>query len=114
MDSDSGLEQKKPVDALLTSWTPEALTIAEVSFFPSSNPEEKYITLIAKLAVTPNLLDANNRLRKLPHIDLHPDYVPHITLAYLNDTSDYQGYVQKLNGVLQGKTVKALGLNYGD
>jgi 2'-5' RNA ligase superfamily len=110
----SGIELKKHVDAVLDGWTPQDVSIATIDVFPSNDPDESYVTLIAKLAVTPNLLEANARLKLLPHIDTFPTYQGHITLAYLNDSSDYQGYISTLNNALRGKTVKAVGLNYGD
>src|SRR5205085_12219665 len=111
----SGPELKKHIDAVLDGWTPQDVSIAAVDVFPSNDPDENYVTLIAKLEVTPNLVEANARLKLLPHIETFPlGYQPHCTLAYLNDTSDYQGYIQTLNNAFQGKTIKALDLNYGD
>jgi 2'-5' RNA ligase superfamily len=111
----SGIELKKHVDAVLDGWTPEDPIIAEVSYFPSTDPDEHYVVLVAKLAVTPNLAEANARLKLLPHCETFPmGYQPHCSLAYVDDSSDYQGYVQTLNQALQGKTIKALDLNYGD
>ncbi len=111
----SGPELKKHIDAVLDGWTPQDVSIEAIDVFPSNDPDESYVTLIAKLEMTPNLIEANARLKLLPHLDTFPmGFQGHITLAYLNDSSDYQGYIQKLNQAFQGKTVKALGLNYGD
>ncbi|SRR5258708_3475190 len=110
----SATELKKHIDAVLDGWTPEDVSIDAIDVFASNDPDENYVTLIAKLVVTPNLLGANVWLKLLPHLDTFSSYSPHITLAYLNDTSDYQGYIQTLNHAFQGKTVKVLGLNYGD
>lgn len=110
----SATEMKKHIDAVLDGWTPEDVTISEVSFFQSNDPEENYITLIAKLEVTPNLAEANGRLKLLPHLDTFSSYLPHITLAYVKDSSPYQGYIRTLNSMYQGKSIKALDLNYGD
>jgi 2'-5' RNA ligase len=110
----SAMELKKHIDAVLSGWAPESPTIASIDVFPSNDPGENYVTLIAKLEVTPNLVEANARLKLLPHLDTFASYSPHITLCYLNGSSDYQGYIQKLNHAFQGKTIKALDLNYGD
>ena len=111
----SATELKKHIDAVLDGWTPGDLTIAEAGFFPGNDPDENYVTLIAKLEATPNLVEANQRLKLLPHIETFPTgYQPHVTLAYLNGYSDYQSYIQTFNHAFQGKTVKVLGLNYGD
>lgn len=111
----SATELKKHIDAVLEGWTPQDVTIAAVDVFPSNDPGENYVTLIAKLEMTPNLIEANARLKLLPHLDTFPmGFQGHISLAYLNDSSDYQGYISKLNQAFQGKTIKALELNYGD
>jgi len=111
----SAMELKKHIDAVLDGWTPQDVTISNIDVFPSNHPDESYVTLVAKLEMTPNLVEANSRLKLLPHIETYPlGYQPHVTICYLNTSSDYQGYVQKLNQAFQGKTVKALGINYGD
>ena|SRR5712691_1939843 len=111
----SAMELRKHIDAVLEGWTPEDVSIEAIDVFPSNDPDENYVTLVAKLEMTPNLIEANARLKLLPHLDTFPmGFQGHITLAYLNDSSDYQGYIQKLNQAFQGKAVKVVGLNYGD
>src|SRR5205085_2546493 len=111
----SATELKKHVDAVLEGWTPQDVTIAGVDVFPAGSADSPYTALVATLELTPNLLEANARLKLLPHCETYPlGYMPHVTLCYLNGSSDYQNYVQTLSKELQGKTVKALGLNYGD
>nr|HET6905099.1 2'-5' RNA ligase family protein [Ktedonobacteraceae bacterium] len=110
-----GLEMKKHVDAVLEGWTPQDVTIAGVDVFPVGSADSPYTALVATLELTPNLLEANARLKLLPHCETYPlNYKPHATLCYLNSASDVQGYIETLGKELQGKTVKALGLNYGD
>jgi hypothetical protein len=108
-----GLELKKHVDAVLSGWTPQSVTIAAIDVFPNSDPEQP-LCLVAKLEPSANLLEANARLRLLPHIDTHTAYNPHVTLCYLNQSSNYQGYVRTLNSLYQGKIIGAQGINYGD
>lgn len=110
----SATELKKHIGAVLDGWKPEDVVISTIDVFPSNDPDENYVTLIAKLEVTPNLAEANSRLKLLPHLDTFSSYQPHITLAYINDSSDYQGYISTLNNKFQGKTIAAKGLNYGD
>ena len=110
----SGTELKKHVDAVLAGWEPADPTIAEIGFFPSSAPDEHYVTLVARLEASPNLVEANSRLKLLPHIDTFSSFKPHLTLAYVSDSSDYQGYITTLNHMYQGMAVRAANLNYGD
>ena len=110
-----GLELKKHVDAVLDAWTPKDVIISGIDVFPAGSADSPYVALVATLEPTPNLLEANARLKLLPHCETYPlSYKPHVTLCYLNGSSDYQSYAQTLGKELQGKTVKALGLNYGD
>jgi len=109
-----GPELKKHVDAVLDGWTPQDVTIASVDVFPSGDPTEPYVALVAKLEMTDNLMEAHARLSLLPHLDTHASFQAHVTLCYLNSTADTQGYIETLTKELVGKTVKALGINYGD
>lgn len=119
----SGHEMKKHVDAVLgfespidlPEYFPTSVKIDHVDFFESNYADEAYYCIIAKLEVTDALLEANGRLRMLPHIDTFMTYTPHITLAYIkhNDTMR-DSYVEMLNTRLAGKSVKAVGINYGD
>lgn len=108
-------ELKKHIDVLLKTWRPEDLTIAEVSTFPSNDPGEAYITLVAKIRVTDNLMEGHQRLSLLPHLDTFPgNWQPHVTLAYLKDSADAAQYIAKLNELYVGQIVNVMGLNYGD
>lgn len=110
----SGPEMKKHVDAVLTGWEPGSLIIDKVDFFFSDKPGENYITVIALIRVTDNLLEGNARLGFLPHLNTFVDYRPHITLAYCKDNSSYNDFISKLNKELAGKAINVLGINYGD
>lgn len=109
-----GPELKRHVDLALDGWTPQDVTIAGFDVFQVNKPDEQYIALVAKLEVTDNLLEAHARLSLLPHLDTHAEYQPHCTIAYLNTSSNYQGYIRTLNAAYQGKTVRAVGIDYGD
>jgi 2'-5' RNA ligase len=105
---------KSHVGQMLAGWpVPDEITIEEVTFF-YGDPNEPNVVVVAKVQVTDELLEANARLRMLPHIDTFPEYHPHITLAYLKDSAEFESYVEQLNEKLSGQTVKVVGLNYGD
>lgn len=109
----SGLEMKKHVDTLLEGWSLEEVEISSVGYFDTSD-STPYYPLIAELVITPKLLDANGRLRKLMHMDTHPTYRPHITLAYIKkDDEKRDQYIKTLNERFALERVKVVGLNYG-
>src|SRR5439155_25389792 len=64
----SGNDWKRYVDSLLEGWSVKNVEIDNVTYFDSPYENEPYYCLIARLVVSPELLDANGRLRKLPHI----------------------------------------------
>ncbi|HEY0108083.1 MAG TPA: hypothetical protein VGB67_00560 [Fibrella sp.] len=110
-----GPELKDHVDLLLHDWQPGEIIIEKVGFFYSNDPKHPdFITIIAEVLVTPELLDGNGRMRMLPHINTFPTYKPHITLAYVKASSDWQNYVNALNERYAGQTVGYKGVNYGD
>lgn len=47
------------------------------------SPEDPYACLVARLEVAWGLIEANRRLRWLPHVDTFVEYKPHVTLAYV-------------------------------
>lgn len=105
---------KAHVDQMFAGWKrPDEITIEEITFF-YGDPSQPNVAVVAKVTLSDELLEGNARLRMLPHIDTYPEYQPHITLAYLKDSSDFETYVGKLNAKLSGQTVKVVGLNYGD
>lgn len=107
----SGLELKKHVDAVLMQWTIPTVKIDNVSFFYGK--DNTYITVIALLDISPELTEANARLRLLPHIDTFGQYRPHMTLAYLKTESNWQSTVEQLNKKYAGKSIKSVAINYG-
>src|SRR5882672_4961494 len=112
---ESGQYWKKQVEAALEGWELPEVEIESVSHFESSDPKEPYYCVIAKLVVSPELKEGNTRMRILPHIDTFPDYLPHITLAYIKQDEDILSEVELLlNSRLAGKKMKVVGVNYGD
>lgn len=110
----SGNDWKRYVDALLEDWSLLSVHIDNVSYFDSPYPDEPYYCLVAKLAISPELLDGNGRLRKLPHVDTFPDYTPHCTIAYIKkDAKLRDELLYALNNRFAGKDIKTVGINYG-
>lgn len=99
------------VDAVLEGWKqPKKVTIDHVGFFESSSDED-YSVIVAHIDPTP-LIEANERLKMLPHIDTFPGYKAHLTLAYVKPGATTE-FVEALSD-LNGKTLTvATDLNYG-
>lgn len=111
---ESGQAWRTHVDKALEGWSLDSVTVDEVSFFESAYMEEKYYCLIAKLVVSPELLDGNSRLRMLPHIDSFAQYTPHCTLAYIKDNPEVRdAAIYALNNRFLGKKLATQGLDYG-
>ena len=112
----SGLEMQKHVDEVLDygKALPAELEIEKISFFESPYEEEPYYCLIAELKLTEQLLEANARLKFLPHIETFPGYKPHISLAYIVKNEKVRDEaIEKLSAELVGKKIEAQDLNYG-
>lgn len=108
---------RSAVDEVLDGWEPGPLSVWFIDSFPSPVPEEPYVCLVAKMWGK-GLKEAHARLSLLPHIDTFPDYLPHITLAYVHKSHAGEAIraVQDALGALDGilnTPVKPLGLNYG-
>lgn len=108
---------REDVDEVLGGWEPGQITTDHVGVFPSTFDDEDYSCIVAHLAVTDDLLDAHARLSLLPHIDTHPTYRPHVTLAYVRKEFEKDAVrliEQELGCVVGGLDFTPLGLNYGD
>ena len=101
---------KDNVDAALDGWNTPDIKISEVDFFDT--PDHNVI--IAKVEKTPELVDGHERLTTLPNRQTFSEYTPHITLAYINKDVEPQKWIEPLAKVYNGKTVAAIGINYGD
>jgi len=77
------------VQEVMQGWQPpiavtsSAIEIFRPSFPPGDPDHDAYGCLVALLDPSPEMLDAHQRLSLLPHIDTHPEYKPHVTLAYV-------------------------------
>lgn len=97
------------VNEMLMGWTCPELTVQKVSYFDIG----KAFAVIALLKKTPELIDGHERLTLLPHVNTFSEYVPHVSLVYVDKTVDVDALVKKLNKQLKGATLKTTGINYG-
>ena len=72
-------EDAAPVQKVLSNWGPVSLTLRDIELFDNA---PNYDVLIVRVE-SPDLIDMNQAISKLPHTDTHPTYQPHATLAYL-------------------------------
>ena len=100
------------VDEVLHGWRPEPVEVASVGLFPSPFPDEPYACIVAHLTVTPEIADAHARLSMLPHINTHPEYRPHVTLAYVHQRYA-NAAIERIGAVVNGVRFAPIGLNYG-
>lgn len=99
-----GLHDENPevLKPLLAEQGPIKATIGKISIFPAS---ESGGSDVVKLDVTsPDLEALNKKVAALPHTDTHPQYSPHITLAYVK-AGEGQKYVGKEVPGLTGKEI---------
>lgn len=113
---ESGREWKNYVDIVLADCKIDEVEIGGISFFDSPYPDEPYYCIVAEIKITPELLEAHQRLELLPHINTFPGYKAHMTICYLSK-SQGEGYrdrmIAEFNNLWKGKKLKALGINYG-
>lgn len=77
-------DQQEAVDKVLETWDrPEYLIPERISIFPSNDDEEPGYAAIVVEVDDPHLIEANQRLSYLPHINTFPEYRAHMTLAYV-------------------------------
>lgn len=84
-----GVSQQHIADVMADWEAPLGIGITAITTFPATFPEDDpdhnaYEVVVAEVqSMGSELTDAHARLSLLPHIDTHPDYRPHITLAYV-------------------------------
>lgn len=92
------------IETVLGDWSPADVAVTEVGYFDCPNGEEPYYCIVAHLRPSFNLLEANARLRLLPHISTFPTYKAHITLAYIkNDPTVRDKWIHHLSAIYAGK-----------
>lgn len=110
-DANAGQNQRASIDELLDGLDLSSVTIDHIEqFAPQYN--QPYACIVGILKTDNDLGEANRRLRFLPHIDTFINYVPHVTLAYVDqDQADYA--MTRFTDMVVGDTQKAIGINYG-
>ncbi len=109
-------EYKKQINEVLEGWEYKKAEIEDIGYFDSPYDDEPYYCIIAHIKVTPNLLEGNQRLEFLPHINTFPGYKPHMTIAYISKARGTKYRDMVINALslhLIGKTMKVSGLNFG-
>lgn len=113
-----GNAMRKNVDLVLSGWELNEVEIGSVDYFDGVDNETgmEYYCIVAKLVPSSGLVEANARLKMLPHLDTFPmQYIPHCSLAYVvHDEAKRDQYVKALNTKLVGSMIPVVGLNYGD
>lgn len=111
----SAQDLKVYVDSLLEGIDLSSVTIDHVETFDSTDGDIDYSVYVGIVDLSPELLEANANLRKLPHIDSFADYKAHITLFYAKRNDDLKDQlIGELNSRFAGKKVTTKGINYGD
>jgi len=102
------------IEKLMEDTSISSVTIEDVDYFESPYEDEKYYCIVAKVAKTPELMYAHNKMMLLPNIQTFPDYKPHITIAYIiKDEEIRDRFIQHLKTELVGKIIPVTGINYG-
>jgi 2'-5' RNA ligase len=106
----------KQIKTVLKGWTLSSVKVESVEYFDSPYPEEEYYCIIAKISLTPSILEAHQRLQFLPHINTFAGYVPHVTLCYIKkDSKQRDALIEALTPQLVGKELLIRSnLNLGD
>lgn len=110
---------REDIDEVLDGWAPGVIRGDRLTVFPSPFPDEPYSCIVSELVLTPELRDAHARLSLLPHINTHPTYRAHVTLAYVHRDREADALAAirrafKARDVLVPMQFEPIGLNYGD
>ena len=106
------------IDEVLDEWEPGPVQGCEVTVFPSPWEDEPYSCVVSELSLTSQLRDGHARLSLLPHIDTHPVYRPHVTLAYVHKDREHDAVAAvrrrfKAHDSFCRIDFEPIGLNYG-
>ena len=100
------------VDTVLKDWKkPASVKIESLGVFPGKEEDgTEYSCIVAHLD-DKDLVEANSRLRLLPHIDTFPEFRAHMTIAYVKPEATTE-WLEALSSLV-GSSVKTADLNYG-
>lgn len=100
---------EKYIDTVLTGWSLKEVEIDNIGYFDSPYPDEPYWCIVAHIKPSPDLLEGNDRLKFLPHINTFVGYKPHMTLAYIDKKQGEKyrdGLVKDFNKLWAGEKLK--------
>lgn len=114
--------RREHVDEVLDGWSGLDVSVKtdQLDVFASPLPDEPYSCIVAR-QVSPSreIRDAHARLSLLPHIDTHPEFKAHVTLAYVRKERT-EDAVQELRRAFGARDIyvpilfRPTALNYGD
>lgn len=114
--------RREHVDEVLDGWTGCDVSVKtdQLDVFASPVPDEPYSCIVARqLSPSREIRDAHARLSLLPHINTHPEFKAHVTLAYVHKERTKEA-VRELRGAFSARDLyvpilfRPIGLNYGD
>lgn len=108
----SATKWKGQVQAVLHGWSLDEVEVESVGYFENQLPDENYVCIIARLKMTPELLEGHARLEFLPHVNTFAKYRPHLTLAYVKPEAKNR-WLTALNSELTGAKLATTKINYG-
>ena len=78
------------VDGVLANWhKPNLVVLPEVKAFHANDGDADYAAIVLSLGTNEwdlkKLKEANDELRKLPHVNPFPVYDPHVTVGYVRN-----------------------------
>lgn len=113
---ENGNTIKSQVDKVLAGWKCDSVTLGGVQAFDvPADAESVPIVATVEAWDAGGVVEANERLRLLPHVNTFSRYNPHVTLAYVkNDPDTVHKWVKALGQVLPGMKLATTGINYGD
>lgn len=84
----NAMEESDLIDAALEKWhKPNLLVFPDVEAFPGDDGHELYSAIVLTMKNNDwdggRLREANDELRKLPHVNGFPEYKPHVTVGYV-------------------------------
>lgn len=114
--------RREHVDEVLAGWTglDVAVKTDQLDVFASPRTDEPYSCIVARQSSpSREIADAHARLSLLPHINTHPAFKAHVTLAYVHrDRTD--DAMRELRRAFKAVDIyvpilfRPTGLNYGD
>lgn len=104
---------EEDVYSALDGWELPPILLSEIETFPSRVEGEDYTCLVAKVVPTAQLLSGHRRLQALPFSSNFDTYIPHVTLAYLNNTADIGEWKFRMQKAFNARLIDPIGLNLG-